>query len=113
MGREDTESADVSEGSESAEILDVCTVRVSNGTIANTFSRSGVVCRIDWAENASYTTITVEVDLKRWREIPAGSDEEQSVVDDTLEPYSMGGTCKCVGQLTQAGVCQSCGKSVG
>ena len=118
MGRKDTESTDVSEEDSETEMLVFGPVHIPCSGTTTTFIKSGVVCRINRAKNSRYPIITVEVDLKRWRQIPAGSDEEQPVVDDTAESYCLECTCGSGARMHYFSyaqgcrVCQSCGGTV-
>ncbi len=110
MGRQDTESADVSAEDEGAEILVVARIYPSNGPIATAPCFPGVVCRINGAENGGYPEIEVGLDKSRWRQIPAGSDEEQPVVDDTAKSDSL--VCACgadwYATINRVRFCKSC-----
>ena len=87
--RKDTKSADVSEGQEAAEILVIATVYDTPNGLAVTSLRAGVVCSVYRTKDGRNTEFDVGLDQSRWREIPAGSDEEREMVDDTPQ-------CNCV-----------------
>ena len=113
MGRQDTESTDVAEADETAEILELGTILIPLGGTPPSFSIGGVVCRFNRSEDESHTVLKVGLDLKRWRQIPAGSDEERTVADDTAKSDCLACTCPRMARRWQAGVCQSCGRPVG
>ena len=110
MGRQDTETPDVSEGGAGSEVLIVGTILFTGNGVTIPSRRSGVVCRINWSENKRHTEITVGLDKSRWREIPAGGDEEQPVVNDSTLPRC----AKCRREMSfgivfdNRGVCESC-----
>jgi len=98
MGREDTESTDVSEGIPTSEVLIVGTIRITEQGIADASCIPGVVCRFNWLEDSSDTVIKVGLDKSRWREIPAGSDEKQPVADHSVESNCVVRDCGAMGQ---------------
>ena len=108
MGRQDTESADVSEAITTTEIPVLATIFVSGGSVTAASGLPGVVCRVNRFEDSGDTIITVGLDKSRWREIPAGSDEEQPVADDTVVDECMACGSRTRRQAQAGCLCESC-----
>ena len=113
MGRQDTESADVAEADAGTKVLDVGTILVTRDGITITSISTGVVLSVHRIEDNGNTEITMELDLSRWRQIPAGSDEECTMADDSLI-YD----CASCGRPTggpgnELCLCESCRITVG
>ncbi len=89
MDKQDTESANVSEGGSEAEVSGVCGIYVPAGRTPVASCDAGVVCRINRLTDSGDYGITVVLDSKRWREIAPGDYEGQEVADDPAEPNSM------------------------
>ena len=91
MDRQDTEGADVSEGTDDSEILIVGAIHCTPSTVADAPLRPGVVLRFHRLAGGPNYVIEVGLDKARWREIPAGGDEVGEVADDTPKSDGLDG----------------------